>query len=501
VAHLAANRPPESTVLRALVEAHAGIEPIEIYEILKVLRNTGQNPSPSLASVNQGLEDLLDRHAQTAMAGFKRSEDSAEPMLACTQQILALGNRHQIDTLSNLLAAYHQSTSQQQTIRVQEIKSACEALRTQPIENSALEMLTQALAGWALLCRPLILFDIHRDVQEPDFETPTDLVRELITSLTTQQRYDVAKEVTSLSRNLLSSMPTAVERLDEDELRIERVLLDAKMKPLEDFIDGFKSDFGLLSQALKKKGFGQNSAKPASSLWDVFVKVAEATNPAKSAEPWMLIRDLAIHLNHNVRDPEAASALVRGLIQYGDKVSTMPALLGTLREDLRLINADHHADASRPTKAGGKRKIWPAAVALTAFCAITLYLGFDGRHWQWLKTFAKTSISSPATDIEIEPPVGTGQHFSLGNVRYCHFQQERLRAMKENVQGAEDTRAFNLLVVDYNARCSDFFYQDRDVETVTAEIAANRQRLVDEAGRIMSTWPGHATAPVFAPPK
>ena len=28
------------------------------------------------------------------------------------------------------------------------------------------------------------------------------------------------------------------------------------MKPLEDFIDGFHSDFGLLNQALKKDGFG-----------------------------------------------------------------------------------------------------------------------------------------------------------------------------------------------------------------------------------------------------
>ena len=106
-----------------------------------------------------------------------------------------------------------------------------------------------------------------------------------------------------------------------------------------------------------------------------------------------------------------------------------------------------------------------------------------------------------STPAEIEPPVGTGQHFSLANIRYCHFQEERLRIVKENVRSAEDTRAFNLLVVDYNSRCSDFFYQDSDVATVTAEIAASRARLADEARRMMATWPGHTMIPPFASPK
>jgi hypothetical protein len=499
VAHIVANRPAESALLRALVEAHASIEPTEIYETLKALRKAAENPAPSLAHVNQGLQNLLDMHFQAAIAGFKRSEDGIEPVLACAQQILALDNRHQIDVLSSLLAAYHQATHHQQSVRVQEIKSACQVLQIQPTEASSLEALTQALSGWASLCRPLIMFDIHRGALEPDFEIPIDLVRALAKALAAHQQYEVALEVTNLSRNILSSMPEAVEGFDEDKRRIESLVVDAKMKPLEDFIDGFESDFGLLSQSLKKNGFGQNSAGPAGGLWDVFIKVAEATDRVQSAEPWMLVRDLAIHLSHNLEDAEAASALIAGLIQHGEKVSTMPSILGTLREDLRLINPKNHLDASHPTGAPRKRKVWPAGLALAVLCAIALYLGFDGGHLPWLKNLAETAIGSTVAGAEIEPPVGTGQHFSLGNVRYCHFQEERLRVMKANVRGAEDTRAFNMLVVDYNSRCSDFFYQDSDVATVTAEIAANRQRLADEAGRMMSTWPGHTTVPVFGP--
>jgi hypothetical protein len=87
----------------------------------------------------------------------------------------------------------------------------------------------------------------------------------------------------------------------------------------------------------------------------------------------------------------------------------------------------------------------------------------------------------------------------LGEVRYCHFQEERLRILKQLAHGPEDVRAFNLLVVDYNSRCSDYFYQDNDVATVTAEIRANRERIAAEAKQIMSMWPGHITLPSFAP--
>ena len=89
------------------------------------------------------------------------------------------------------------------------------------------------------------------------------------------------------------------------------------------------------------------------------------------------------------------------------------------------------------------------------------------------------------------PPVGTGQRYSLPYVRYCYFQQERLKTIKELAQGPEDARSYNLLVVDYNARCSDFLYQSQDLLAVVAEITANKSRLEADARRIMSAWPGH----------
>ena len=151
-------------------------------------------------------------------------------------------------------------------------------------------------------------------------------------------------------------------------------------------------------------------------------------------------------------------------------------------------------DTGRPKQIARKRRFWSARLALTVVCgAAALVLGFEAGDWLWSKTVATKSVD--AASLEIEPPVGTGQHFSLGNVRYCRFQEERLRIMKSLVRGADDVEAFNRLALDYNSRCSDFFFRDSDVALVKAELPANRQRLADDAAQIMASWPGHRPPP------
>jgi hypothetical protein len=106
------------------------------------------------------------------------------------------------------------------------------------------------------------------------------------------------------------------------------------------------------------------------------------------------------------------------------------------------------------------------------------------------RSFAQKPASAPLAlaDDEVAPAVGTQQHLTLANLRYCKFQEERIRLIKPAVKTAEDTRAFNLLVVDYNSRCSDFLYRDGDVSIVQIELIKNRERFAAEAEQIISGW-------------
>ena len=84
--------------------------------------------------------------------------------------------------------------------------------------------------------------------------------------------------------------------------------------------------------------------------------------------------------------------------------------------------------------------------------------------------------------------------FKRDFVRYCHFQEGRLRVIKQHVRGPEDIQAYNMLANDYNSRCSNFYYLDEDLKIVTEEVKARKQVLEADAMRILSTWPWHSAA-------
>src|SRR5258708_17093545 len=101
----------------------------------------------------------------------------------------------------------------------------------------------------------------------------------------------------------------------------------------------------------------------------------------------MRVRDLAMHLSHNVGDAAGASALIEGLIHYGRNVFALPSILDTLRDDLRLIKYVHRVDESSAKTLARKRSLRLAIVALATCCAIALYLSLD-RARLWIGTLA-----------------------------------------------------------------------------------------------------------------
>lgn len=145
-------------------------------------------------------------------------------------------------------------------------------------------------------------------------------------------------------------------------------------------------------------------------------------------------------------------------------------------------------------------------MAGAATAALLVVLGLLGAYWTFGPGTASSVASAsnpPQTNAEPEllPPAGNGQRFPREYVRYCHFQEERLRVVKQRVRAPEDVRAYNALATDYNSRCANFFYQDEDLRLVKEEVIAKRKLLEADAERILSTWPwrnGAAGAPASA---
>ena len=268
VAHLTACQPASAELLTAFVESHASIEPTRIYEILKVIRRTAGQPGPSLMTVNQGLADLLDAHIEATMARYESIQDMTRPVLACTEQILALGEGYPVEVLSAVLAVYRRYIGPLMATAAAEIEPAIQSLKRQPTNSSLLDTLMKALGAWLSLSRPLILLDTYYGRVEREFEIPFQLVRGIVAELSALHHYDLALRIARLTDEVFGTdlsgarPPPVIDELREDIRVIEGLSVKVKIAPFQKLIAQLERDPAPLVAALQESGFGQTSSEP-----------------------------------------------------------------------------------------------------------------------------------------------------------------------------------------------------------------------------------------------
>jgi hypothetical protein len=370
------------------MDAHNSIDVMEIYQALQALRHRAGWPPPSLASVRDGLNDLLNAHCVAVIEAYDPVESAAEPLLESTRQILATREWPLIQTHSSLLAVYRLAIGEMRSKAEQQVDNACQSMELRPDDPSSIEGLADALHRWASLCEPLLLLDSYQGLTAPEMNVAPDRIFGLLSVLSSQRHYLTAQQVLDHALDTFGSIPDAAARLAE----VREILHDM--------------------QRAASKG---------------------------------------IETEQDLTVPEGSS---------------------------------------------GFRHVKKAMLAAAALLAM---LGLLGAYWTF-DLGAASSVASapnppqPKTEPELLPPVGKGQRLAREYVRYCHFQEERLRVVKQQVRGPEDIRAYNALANDYNSRCSDFFYQDEDLRLVKEEVIAKRKLLEADAERILSTWPWHKSA-------
>ena len=519
LAHIASREIANNALLVAVVTSHGAIDSTHVHAALKIFRTAAGWPAPSLLSVVQCLRELLDLHAEAVLGRFDHIEDAAGPVLACTQAILASDDRYHVEALARFLSVYRRSIETKRIRAATLIENACDALQQQPEEGRLLEVLSNTFEFWGSLCGPLILLNAHQDRGDDDLCGPAECVFNLVDDLTRGHHYTVAHHLAQLGREVLAP---AAESFDEQLRRIAHLASGGPIKRLRDLTDLLDAQPSLLISALEQSGFGPQSQEPAGGLWEAFADAAQSADRTDPSEPWTLLRDLAMRLA-SAGHHAAASALIRGLIQRGQAEAAPWETVAMLPYDLSLIEGRRHtqpaASGLKPPSAPVENAIPPVQMprvdppsalerpgrkprrklvkglflAAAALAGAGFYLGSNEVPAQWWQPVSNRSDLEAAPEPESIPPVGTGQRYALPFVRYCHFQAERLKTIKPLAQGPEDARAYNLLVVDYNARCSDFLYQAQDLALVEAEVSANKSKLEADARQIISTWPGHAT--------
>jgi hypothetical protein len=89
------------------------------------------------------------------------------------------------------------------------------------------------------------------------------------------------------------------------------------------------------------------------------------------------------------------------------------------------------------------------------------------------------AAQAPAFEIEM-PGTGRDRLLSVAQLRWCLREDLRIEVFEQRVSYSEPQR-FNVMVADYNRRCTRFRYRDDDLEHARRDIAGARKWIVEEA--------------------
>jgi hypothetical protein len=486
LAQCAAHQPLAGELIITWIDAHASIDPAEIFEMFRSVRHRAGLPVPSFMALRQGLDDLFKTHAQRVLDSYASPHSAAGPLVQCVRESSASGSASQIEAMGQLLDIYRGRVEILIGEADEDIALICRKLKDTPEQGETIERLREQLEVWASLSSPLLVPRRVRGATNLDNEKSLKDLGELLLALCRENRHLAAKVIVQTVLPVLSPIPELRSRFEDILALIGQMLLEPAIDDLRSTLARFKKDPQAVIKSINQTGFCEGSHQEARQLWNAFFSAANHSSRVFDDRPWTLIGSLAADLADRTDGAQAAISLMEGLIAHGERLNVTASLLDALRENLRRMRA---ASDNRAPEAPRR---WPlfALLSIMVVAAFIFLLLANANLSQIVRNaVAPKPPDAPKLEPELLPPVGTGQRLTREYVRYCHFQEQRLRVIKQKVQGTDDVRAYNALVADYNARCSDFFYQDEDLEAVKEEVKNKQAILAEDAERIMSTWP------------
>jgi hypothetical protein len=94
-------------------------------------------------------------------------------------------------------------------------------------------------------------------------------------------------------------------------------------------------------------------------------------------------------------------------------------------------------------------------------------------------TPGSNTVYTPSAPSEVMPPVGTNNVLSSDQIRYCLSEKIRIETIRNSLDNylKADVNKFNIMVSDFNSRCSQYRYRRGALQSVQREVDANRLTL------------------------
>lgn len=134
---------------------------------------------------------------------------------------------------------------------------------------------------------------------------------------------------------------------------------------------------------------------------------------------------------------------------------------------------------------GGRKRRDAATRRLLAWLAGLVVLGLALHFLLMLRTGdaparpSLLALRAPTFEIEM-PRVGRDRLLSVAEIRWCLREDARIEVLQQRLATQEPQR-FNLMVSEYNRRCTRFRYHDDELEHARRDIDDARRWIVEEA--------------------
>ena len=533
-AHLCSHKRASIQAVHSLAQSWDEIDESNILNFINEERRSSGFPKIETQQLREVLNEIRLRHAIAATNWVWSLPSPGKTMNGIVEE--ELDSNPEGVFLRQFVDMYDKESEPPLAAIQDSIRSAIESAKviSKDLVCHVREIL-KLLEDWDTINQPVQIYFQSRGQEEGRSKKLSEAVRELCLDLANNHGcYDEALQLSAALLRTFPELESVAESLKGDisalESLTEQKKISDQLDPLVEACERAKNNSASFSQALKSNGLAEGGNRYLNDI-------AKALTIARKGLPdpgmaFLVVRDLALSLNNDSNDPESAFLLVRNLIEIGGN-SGPKVVMDKLREDRSILHknwkmkeldrqsgnlsgmqkvvdellvyasaTDRRDLQQLKSKIAGKR--FAKRTKFVVYAGIAGVIGFfvlaesfNGsatRSVYRLPANSQTSVAAePAPNVsdpyqEDIPPVGSSLSLTRPQVRYCIFQGSRLDYIRMMTATNYQIDRFNVLIDDYNQRCSNFSYVSGVLQSVQGEVSSRSVELQADARRMVASW-------------
>lgn len=534
-----------SLVIESACEAYGDFDPESAREAIDQTRAASGFPPISDAAWSKELAAYQEEQARLF---FEAVRGSNEPAVALAQ-IVERSSASTSDWYSGFLSKavdLYDRWSEPKLVEIEEhLDRSIARVREVATDTTAVQAIERHLADWDLINQPVQLRDHGKGLDEPKSKRVFNKIRNLAIWLANDcGEYSSAYALSRALEHTFPELPSVVAQLSEDietlSSLVERARSQELVQPLADVVQRARDEINVVAAQVMRGNFSPRGSGIAGELYRHHLAASSLAQKLSPPDlPWHLTRSVALELNNEAAQPHAAAIILEFILKEApesiasrieDDLNTLHGLKlqqefheAVKAQDLRkardlatriVDEVPDERDAfirlrdaldQRLAQRTRSRWFWGILAGIVAIVLIndaTQERGSSGYEPSYDTSGYEAptgSTPAPATaeedaasddgesSAETAPPPGHFGPLTLGQLRYCKFEERRIDLLEPRVPPSAYAE-FNDRVREFNSRCANGRYRTSDAALIDTELASSAGRLEQEVDATLQEW-------------